>query len=119
MPDDVDRLLSYERMVRAEHGYSLVLVDASAMGAMTPQARKHAADVMTADPGYVGALAIYGAPFLIRTLINLILRATALISKASAQPMEYFAKRVDAIAWLHTQRRFLQARHGKTPAAGS
>lgn len=119
VPDDVDRLLKHERLIRAEHGYSLVLVDASAMGAMSPQARKQAADVMKSDPGYVGALAIYGAPFLIRTLINLILRATALISKATAQPMEYFAKRADALAWLHTQRRSLQARHGKLPATGS
>ena len=105
---DVDGILQWERQLRDEVGYTLVLVDANRMGVMPAEVRKRAAAALQADQTYCGALAIWGAPFLVRTLINLLLRATALLTRQPAQPTEYFAHRADAIAWLHTQRGPLQ-----------
>ncbi len=105
---EVDGILAQERALRAEVGYSLVLVDAHRMGTMPAPIRKHAAEVMRADASYRGALAVWGAPFVIRTLINLILRATALLSRQARQPVEYFASQSDGLRWLQTQRQTFQ-----------
>lgn len=105
---EVDAILAQERALRAEVGYSLVLVDAHRMGTMSAPIRKHAAEVMRSDLSYRGALAVWGAPFVIRTLINLILRATALLSRQARQPVEYFASQSDGLRWLQTQRQALQ-----------
>lgn len=105
---EVDGLLQFDRALRAERGYSLVLVDARDMGAMSPKIRKHAAAQMQQDPSYLGAIAIWGASYLMRTMINLLLRATALLARQAMQPVEYFTSQTEALRWLHAQRDSLQ-----------
>lgn len=86
----------------ARYGSAYVLVDSSQAGSILPQTRRWIAEWNTAHQ--VSGVAIYGSSLVVRTVLTLVLNASALL-RSQAVPSAFLQTETEARAWIATLRR--------------
>lgn len=102
-PDEARALVQADRALWREHGYSLVLIDASAADTFDAAARRASFDETKRHPGYLGSTAVFGLSTYMRVLLNLIANALRLTGDQDDE-LRCFADEAAAIAFLRARR---------------
>lgn len=111
LPDIEQMLAQYEAMI-AEQGYALILIFAERETNMAMNSRRMATE-WGGRRGHCVRSAIYGASFFMRTAIELLNRATSVLTR-NAPRIAFFATDKEARAWLLAQIPLLTATNVKT-----
>lgn len=91
-----------------QKGYTLVLVDASRVSGMTPEARRMSVENRRKNPS-PSAVAIFGTSVTTRALATLLFKAIELLGRIDGN-VAFFKTEAEARAWLDEQRVLLRAR---------
>jgi len=97
------QLLDLLQEIRLQHGPCLVLADVSKLGQVPRDVRENA---VVGDKNYdaIKALAVVGASFGVRVVVNMLLTANRLLSSnPKGYPVGFFDNKVAALAWLNAQ----------------
>lgn len=91
----------------ARHGYRLLLLDLSQMGAVTPAARRYLAEDQKRER-IESSVAIVGASFAIRTVVTMLIRAISILTNLPVA-LQFFQDEENALVWLREERNRLRA----------
>lgn len=106
--DQIQRVFATYELLVQEHGYSLMVFDATAGAGMGPEARRYVG-VRNREDLPEGASVVVGANFAIRALVNLLNNATRLFGKTTG--LTFFCATIEqAWPWLDIQRQQLAAK---------
>lgn len=103
--DDLERMFRICEQVEAEHGYFLMLSDASNLGNLSSELRRRSAEWGRSHRS--GGYATYGGSLVARTVITLLVRGIGLLRKREA-PVEFFSTEAAAREWLAARREQLK-----------
>ncbi|MDI1478562.1 STAS/SEC14 domain-containing protein [Polyangium sp. y55x31] len=105
--DEVLAITDTFRAVKEREGRLFAVTDLSAVTAVPRRVRMAGPRMV---PAY-DALAFVGANFALRVVTEMVMRATRVLAPNLSFPCEFFDDQATALAWLHTQRRALEATH--------
>ncbi len=97
---DAETMRAFNRLAEelsAKHGQLYLLTDMTKSTGMTPEARKVSTEYSGGKSPFAG-MAFFGASFAMRTLVNMMVRASQLLGRVDA-PMQFVESEADARAW--------------------
>jgi len=105
---DLEAIIEVYKRVHREHGALYVMFDCTRSEGMERAARRALTDSQSKD-AFVNATAIFGAPFAIRTLANMIDRALVGLGKRSIG-IKFFETEAQARAYLQKEKERLKVK---------
>ena len=93
---DLTVLFEHRIALQRQHGWVFLLFDAHAVSAIPPETRKFAAQFKP-DPPIRGAVVVFGAGLLVRTMVSLVMGAGRLLGRRDLRTVFFVA--TEAEGW--------------------